>query len=165
MARDILPATAPAEAPAGCDAPVAGAWRNAIRYLWAAPCTVVGALIGMPLCCLGASARRVDGVMEVGFASAGHPCARVLLALPFAGITLGHVVLAPTHAWHTALRPHERVHVAQYERWGILFLVLYPASSLLQLLRGGRPYLDNHFEVQARALGGRPEPHSGNRQA
>ncbi len=131
--------------------------RVAFRYLWAAPCTVVGAVIGACLCGLGASARRVDGVIEVAFADQRHPCARALLALPFAGITVGHVVLAPTHACQAALRQHERVHVAQYECWGLLFFLLYPASSLLQLLRGRRPYLDNHFEVQARALEGRIE--------
>jgi hypothetical protein len=44
------------------------------------------------------------------------------------------------------------VHVAQFERWGLLFLLAYPGESLLQLLRGRRPYLDNRFEVEARRL-------------
>jgi hypothetical protein len=124
---------------------------RALKYAWAAPCTLVGAVPAVALCAMGARARCVDGVLEVAFASERHRCARVLLELPFSGITLGHVVLAPTHAHQAALRPHERVHVEQYERWGVLFFILYAASSVWQLLRGRRPYLDNHFEVQARA--------------
>jgi hypothetical protein len=41
------------------------------------------------------------------------------------------------------------VHVAQYERWGALFLVLYPASSAIQWLCGRDPYYDNPFEREA----------------
>lgn len=52
------------------------------------------------------------------------------------------------------LRPHELVHVQQYERWGIGFFLAYPLSSLAQLLRGGHPYWDNHFEIQAREISG-----------
>jgi len=44
----------------------------------------------------------------------------------------------------TATRTHERAHVRQFERWGVLLLVLYhsPACS-----RGARrhPYRDNWF--------------------
>ena len=46
--------------------------------------------------------------------------------------------------------PHERVHVEQYERWGPLFFLAYPLSSLWQILHGRSPYWDNHFEIQAR---------------
>ena len=60
------------------------------------------------------------------------------------------MVIARTHTDHVRLRAHERVHVRQYGRWGVLFLLAYPAESLLQLLLGHHPYLDNRFEVQAR---------------
>lgn len=49
------------------------------------------------------------------------------------------------------LGAHERVHVAQYGRWGLFFLPAYGLSSLWQLIRGRRPYWDNHFEIEARA--------------
>ena len=52
------------------------------------------------------------------------------------------------------LRLHEQAHVRQYEMWGPFFFLAYPASSLLQLLRGRSPYHHNHFEVQARAAAG-----------
>lgn len=122
--------------------------------LWVAPCTAVGALPALLLCAAGASARRVTGVLEVAFDDDRLPGARWLARLPFSAITLGHIVLARTHACHTAVRLHERVHVAQYERWGLLFFVLYLGNSAWQLLRGRRPYLDNHFEQQARRLAG-----------
>ena len=120
------------------------------KTLWVAPCTLVGALPALLLCALGGSARRVAGVVEVGFDNDHQPVARALAALPYSAITLGHVVLARTHACHHVHRAHERVHVAQYERWGPLFFVLYGGSSAWQWLRGRRPYMDNHFERQAR---------------
>lgn len=48
------------------------------------------------------------------------------------------------------LRAHEQAHVAQYERWGPLFLVAYPLAGLAAWLRGRDAYHDNPFEVQAR---------------
>jgi len=49
-------------------------------------------------------------------------------------------------------RAHEHAHVRQYERWGVLFFVLYAASSLWEALCGKAAYRDNHFERQARAI-------------
>jgi len=40
--------------------------------------------------------------------------------------------------------------VRQYERWGVFFLLAYPAASLLAAWQGGHFYRDNCFEVQAR---------------
>jgi hypothetical protein len=53
------------------------------------------------------------------------------------------------------------VHVRQYERWGPLFVPAYLLSSLVELLRGRRPYRDNWFEREAygktaRVAKGRP---------
>ncbi|HEU4480687.1 MAG TPA: hypothetical protein VFS18_02280 [Actinomycetota bacterium] len=45
---------------------------------------------------------------------------------------------------------HEAIHVAQYERWGMLLFFLYPLASLAAWLRGGHPYRDNRFERAAR---------------
>lgn len=47
-------------------------------------------------------------------------------------------------------RAHDVRHVTQYEKWDTLFFVLYPASSLVQALRGYHVYRDNHFGMQAR---------------
>jgi hypothetical protein len=48
-------------------------------------------------------------------------------------------------------RAHERVHVTQSERWGVLFPVAYLAASAVIALRGGDPYRDNPFEQEARS--------------
>jgi hypothetical protein len=125
--------------------------RRLLKYLWASPCSAIGlVLAGLP-CLLGASGRLRWGVLEVAFSDPNHALARWLLRLPYAGITFGHVVLAPTHRLQEALRAHERGHVAQYETWGPLFLIVYPLNSLVQVLLGRRAHADNHFEVQARA--------------
>ena len=49
-------------------------------------------------------------------------------------------------------RSHERVHVAQYERWGLVFPLAYAASSLQALLRGQNAYRGNRFEKEANRL-------------
>lgn len=122
------------------------------RRAWAGPATLVGlglALIALPF---GATARRHTGVIEVTLVRGTDDLRRVHGAFPFAAITFGHVVIARTADDHARLRSHERVHVAQYERWGALFLLAYPAESAYQWLRGRRPYVDNRFEVAARRV-------------
>lgn len=68
----------------------------------------------------------------------------------YRAITLGHVILGVTADDLAASRDHEHVHVAQYERWGVVFFVAYPLASLWQVLRGRDAYWDNPFEVEAR---------------
>jgi hypothetical protein len=121
-----------------------------LKYLWASPCSAIGLVLAGVPCLLGASGRVHSGVLEVAFADSDHVLARWLLKLPYAGITFGHVVLAPTHQLQDALRAHERAHVAQYETWGPVFLIAYPLSSLVQVLLGRHGHAHNHFEVQAR---------------
>jgi hypothetical protein len=134
-----------------------------LKYLWASPCSAIGLVLAGVPCLFGASARLHSGVLEIAFADPRRALARMLLRLPFAGITFGHVVLAPTRELQDALRAHERAHVAQYEAWGPAFLIAYPLSSLVQVLCGRRAHADNHFEVQARARQGRwASPCSGN---
>ena len=120
------------------------------RYVWAAPCTAVGLCLVAPAFLFGASARVVDGAIEVALSAFKSPNF-LLGALPFNAITFGHVVLLATSQTELdRLRAHEQAHVRQYERWGVFFFVAYPAASLWQLLRCRRPYIDNWFEVQAR---------------
>jgi hypothetical protein len=64
-------------------------------------------------------------------------------------MTLGHVVLAQDQRSLIASRKHERVHVAQYERWGPLMIPLYLISSGAAGLSGKHPYWDNRFEREA----------------
>ena len=128
--------------------------RHLAAYLWAAPCSLPGLLLAALLLPCGGCARWQQGALEVAL-----PPWRWLRRLPFAAITLGHVILGQDLATLAALRPHEQVHVRQFQRWGVLMLLAYPAASLWQWLRGRRPYWDNPFEVAARRQSGiPPEP-------
>ena len=113
-------------------------------YLWASPASVCGLILALPLLVLGAKLQRFDGVLEI---CAPSCCAQWIRR--FGAITFGHVVIARDAEHMAALRAHERVHVRQYARWGILFFPLYLASSCWQLLNGRRFYRDNCFEREA----------------
>jgi hypothetical protein len=66
-----------------------------------------------------------------------------------AAMTLGHVVIARSKECLDTSREHELVHVAQYERWGPLFVPVYLGWSAWLWLRGYDAYLDNPFEEEA----------------
>lgn len=95
--------------------------------------------------------RADSGALEIGGGHLGRWVSRLRPPFCFSAITLGHVILGTDHATLAAVRAHEQVHVRQYERWGPFFAPAYLLSSLAQLLRGRRPYLDNRFECEARA--------------
>lgn len=128
-----------------------------MRYLWAAPCTLVGLILTAPGFFFGAIARRVDGVIEIAAPSALQG-SRWLELLPFNAITFGHLVFGTSVMELERLRAHEHAHVRQYEQWGIFFLLAYPASSVWEWMRGRRAYADNWFEVQARRSAGQEPP-------
>lgn len=113
-------------------------------YAWAAPASLVGLALALPSLLAGARLRVVDGALEI---SGGM--LPLIARGRFSAITFGHVVLAIDGAAMARCRAHERVHVAQYERWGALLLLLYPACSAVQWLRGLDPYRDNPFEREA----------------
>jgi hypothetical protein len=126
--------------------------RRAIGCLWALPCTAVGLLFGALALLAGGRARWSNGALEITYRERLLACGPRARALPFRGIVFGHVILAVTREELAAIGPHERVHVAQYERWGPLFFVAYAASGLWQWVNRRDPYWHNHFEVQARQL-------------
>ena len=120
-----------------------------LRYLWAAPATTVGLALATIACTLGATACVKQGVLEV----AGGRLERAVSLMPHSlrllAITFGHVVIGVSHSLLAEERAHEHAHVRQYERWGLLFFLLYCASSAKQLVRGRHPYWHNRFERQA----------------
>lgn len=122
--------------------------RRLAAYLWAAPCSLLGLLLALPLLLCGARASRQHGALEIAL----WPDDK-MGRLPFAAITFGHVIIGQNRLLLARLRAHEQVHVRQYQRWGVLLLLAYPAASLWLWLRGKRPYRDNPFEVEARRLG------------
>ncbi len=123
---------------------------SSLKFLWASPCTAVGLVLAAVPLALGGRARWSSGALEVTWRDRLASCGELASRLPVRGIVFGHVILAVTDEDLGTIGPHERVHVAQYERWGPLFLLLYAASSLWQLINGRNPYWHNHFEVQAR---------------
>lgn len=130
--------------------------RRLLRTLWAAPCTLVGLLPVALLLAGGGRARWHRGALEATWRPAPLDCGPRARRLPFRGIVFGQVILAVTQDELQRIGAHERVHVAQYERWGPLFFLAYPLASLWQWLRGRSPYWDNPFEREARRLGDLP---------
>ena len=120
-----------------------------IRFLWALPNTVLGALL-LPAALRGGTITLVNGVIE-----AQGPLLSIVLrrCVPIDGgaaaITLGHIVLGRDVAALEITRAHERAHVRQCERWGPLFIPAYLAASVWAGLMGGGAYEDNYFERQA----------------
>jgi len=123
-----------------------------LYYLWPLPVTLIGGLVALMARGSGGALQRVDGVLE---AAGGWPAWVLQHGFPFSGpvaaITLGHVVVGVSLDALRVTRAHERAHVRQFERWGILLLVLYPLAGLFAWMRGGHPYRDNWFECEARA--------------
>ena len=120
-----------------------------LRYLWAAPASLVGLVVaGLALAC-GARMSRVEGTLEVGGGRVRHLVLRLPEGMRFGAITFGHVIIGLDPEVLRFARSHERVHVRQYERWGVLFFPLYLGSSLLAWMRGRDPYRDNCFEAEA----------------
>jgi hypothetical protein len=117
--------------------------------LWASPWTLLGLAVGVTALVSGGGWQRVGRVLEFH----GGVINRVLQWVPIAGgaaaMTLGHCVLARTRGDLDRSRRHELIHVAQYERWGLLFVPAYLSCSAWCWLRGHNAYLDNPFEVEA----------------
>lgn len=124
-----------------------------MRYLWASPNTVLGALLLPCLLARGSGWCVVDGVLEIH----GPAVAWILRnCVPIEGgaaaITFGHLVAAFDEPTLTATRAHERVHVRQCERWGPAFIPAYLCASAAAYLRGHDAYEGNYFERQARMV-------------
>jgi hypothetical protein len=123
---------------------------HVFRYVWASPASALGMLVALLAAGRGATIAVVDGVVEVVGTRLARGLAHWAPCSGFHAITFGHVVIGTSPAVLAQCRAHERVHVRQYERYGVLFFVLYAASSVWQWLRGKDAYWDNHFERQAR---------------
>ncbi len=126
-----------------------GAAGQLWRWLWPAPWTLLGLLLAVLALALGGRGRVVGGALEVSGGHLGAWAAACVGPFGVTALTLGHVILGSSAEMLGCLRAHEQVHVRQYERWGVLFVPAYLASSLWQLLRGRHVYRDNCFEREA----------------
>ncbi len=126
-----------------------------MRFLWPLPITLFGAVLGIIVMTCGGTFRR-EGIALEG---SGGPAAGILwLFNPrsrIEAITLGHVIIARDAAVANALRSHEHAHVRQYERWGLVFPLVYLAAGAWARMHGGCAYRDNCFEREARAAAAR----------
>jgi hypothetical protein len=124
-----------------------------LGILWALPMTLVGLAIVVAGVLTGGRAGYAEGAIEGHGGAIRRALARVPVGRGGAGaLTLGHVVLGTTARQLEMSRAHERVHVKQYERWGLFFPLAYAASSFSALLQGQNPYRANRFEKEANRL-------------
>jgi hypothetical protein len=131
---------------------------NLIGIAWAAPLTLFGLLVALPVVlCRG----RLEAVRSPAPALLIRgPLADFLLRHhPFGAMNamaIGHVVVASHDGLSPRVLVHELAHVRQAARWGILFPFAYLASSLWAVLRGKDAYWHNTFEVAARRAEKKP---------
>ena len=121
----------------------------AARYLWPLPVTLIGVVCVGAARIFGARVALRGGVMEACGGPLGAVLRRMYPPMPVSAITLGHVVLAQDESQLELTRVHERVHVRQYERWGLFFPLAYLVASGIALLQGREGYRDNVFEREA----------------
>jgi hypothetical protein len=128
--------------------------RSRLRgVLWALPVTLVGLVFVVLGVLTGGRIAIVSGVIEGYGGVVRRGLARLPVGRDGAGaVTLGHVVLGTDARALEVSRAHERIHVRQYERWGLVFPLAYAASSLSALVRGENPYRANRFEQEANRL-------------
>ena len=119
------------------------------EILWAVPWSLWGAGIGVLGLLTGGGVRRCGRIVEFW----GGLLPLFLRYFPFiAGspvATFGHVVVGRSQLHLDACRPHQMIHVRQYEYWGPLFVPIYLYWWFVLLCRGKRPYYDNPFEREA----------------
>jgi hypothetical protein len=128
--------------------------RTVAGYLWAAPVSIAALPFALLGAATGGRVRIHRGVLEAGGGILRSILTHAVPGFAIAAITLGHVVLGASPGELEASRAHERIHVRQYERWGVLFPLMYVGSSLLALACGRHVYGDNAFEREAYRAGG-----------
>ena len=101
-----------------------------VAYLWALPYSLFGIASGL---LLSGRFEIVEGVCEIHSPAIAGVLKR--FPVPASAITLGHVVLARDHEMLGLTRAHERVHVRQYERWGIMFVPAYLLAPTVLFLQ------------------------------
>lgn len=123
-----------------------------LGVLWAAPLTLFGLLVGLPIVLWRGHLQFVHGYAPAvlirgrlaDFLLHRHPFGRMN------AMAIGHVVIAAHDGLSSRVLMHELVHVRQGACWGILFPFAYLGSSLWALLHGKDAYWHNRFEVAAR---------------
>ncbi len=119
-------------------------------YVWAAPTTALGLMVGTLSLASGGRAQFRRGAVEFHGGFAAWLMRRVARA---SALTLGHVILGRDEWCLEFCRDHEQAHVRQCEIWGPVFVPAYLACSAWEWThrhQGRHYYFDNYFERQAR---------------
>jgi hypothetical protein len=120
------------------------------KIFWASTWSVWGLAVGCLGLLTGGGVQRSGRILEFW---GGRFLPLFLRTFPFiAGspvATFGHVVVGRTQRHLEACRPHQLVHVRQYECWGPLFVPTYLTWWFVLWCCGKRPYYDNPFEREA----------------
>ncbi|MGE3410103.1 MAG: hypothetical protein AB7I37_25190 [Pirellulales bacterium] len=120
-----------------------------VGILWASPVSLIGLAIGMAGLLTGGRIQRRGPVLECY----GGAVTWVVTHLPYGqltlAMTLGHVVIGQSAAALDISREHERVHVRQFQRWGLFLVPAYFGASFYQWWKGRDWYRDNPFEREA----------------
>ncbi|WGZ92398.1 MAG: hypothetical protein QJT81_10925 [Candidatus Thiothrix putei] len=126
-------------------------WQQLLLYVWVAPITIWCLPLALLAKWTGGGYAIHSGVLEIWGGWVGQ---RLDRGIPFLGavnaITIGHIVagVSPQHLHNS--RVHERVHVTQFEHWGLLFPFVYFIAGIQAQQRGGSFYWDNPYEIEAR---------------
>jgi hypothetical protein len=122
---------------------------QAARFVWASPYTILGLVIGGIGLCTGGHARIRGRTVEFYGGATKWFVRRLPHGASTRGFTLGHAILGQTAEGLDLARPHELVHVRQFERWGLFMGPAYVLSSIVLWIAGRDWYRDNPFEREA----------------
>jgi hypothetical protein len=119
------------------------------RIVWASPWSLWGLGIGAVGLLSGGGVQWSGRILEFwgGFLPLFLKYFPFVAGSPVA--TFGHVTVGRSQRHLDACRPHQLVHVKQYELWGPLFVPSYLTCWCVLWCCGKRPYYDNPFERQA----------------
>jgi hypothetical protein len=119
------------------------------KVLWASPWSIWALALGIVGLLTGGRVQWSGEILEFwgGFLPLFLKYFPFVAGSPVA--TFGHVVLGRSKRHLEACRPHQLIHVKQYERWGPLFVPAYVTFWVVLWFRGKHPYYDNPFEREA----------------
>lgn len=128
-------------------------WAGTVLgMIWAAPLTLFGLLVGLPVVLFRGHLQLVRG-HTIALLARGPIADWILNRHPFGpmnAMALGHVVIAERQGLSSRVLVHELAHVRQASRWGPVFPLAYLASSIWAFMRGRDAYWHNRFEIAAR---------------
>ncbi|MDB5797212.1 MAG: hypothetical protein JWP36_1114 [Paucimonas sp.] len=128
------------------------ALRALLGIVWAAPLTLVGLLLALPVL-LGRGQLRVVRAATPALLVSGRVADYLLERHPFGAMcamAIGHIIIADFRSLTPQILTHELEHVRQGAVWGGLFPFAYCGASLWAVLHGKDAYWNNRFEIAAR---------------